>query len=537
MAGKRISAWTAGLVLLAVPALARQAGGTLQERLEDELFRAGLHRTRRTTLAQALCATALLELSRYVKPKNRDRELDLELFRRILRRKIAHFRIYGRPEERRIPGSLPSEELFRLSGCLPEGERVRFVIERFAAARLPRVSNWSRGEICAFEAQLERLRGAAAGWRGPREGIERRLDRLARDLKAITPGRRAPAAPRPGRRERYEYVLQHVLFVDHTPRSLLEFGIKRYEAVKRRMAEVAKRIDPRADWPTLIERAKTRCFRVQTLHKESAELARRARAFVVDRGLATVPEADFAVRRAPPDSITPFGFYAPGGPGRKGTYMTAPVSGEMPDDELRQRLRGNHRLWTAIVALHETVPGHHLQHEVERRLKRPRIRTVLRPPTYVEGWGLYCEEMMFRAGYFGDEPLFELVLLQMRLWRCARVILDVGLHVGSLSPEAAASLLIDGVRLEPVCAKLEVEHYMRRPGYFSSYLLGLDRFMHLRTLCEQKLGKAFDLRAFHDRILTLGPLPMDLLEKEVLHWAEESSAGPSESVEKGAQGQ
>jgi len=297
--------------------------------------------------------------------------------------------------------------------------------------------------------------------------------------------------------------------------------VRSYERTREQLEALAKRIDAGSTWQGLVDKSKADRFTLETLHEESKKLALRARDFAVEKELVTIPESarGFDVRPAAPDAITPFGHYRGRGARTQGTYVTAPVSERMPAEELAERLRDNNRYWTTIVSLHEAVPGHHLQYEVLRTVQRVRIRRAFAPPTYVEGWGLYTEQMMFQNGYFGEDPLFELTLLRMRLWRCARVVIDLGLQTGSMTREEAVRLLVDGVRMEPVSARAEVEHYGRRPGYFSGYLLGFDFFVRLRRRCEELKGARFLQRDFHDRILQLGPLPPGPLESLMLRWA------------------
>ncbi|HLG42232.1 MAG TPA: DUF885 domain-containing protein, partial [Planctomycetota bacterium] len=353
------------------------------------------------------------------------------------------------------------------------------------------------------------------------ERFEKALERLRGELQRTAPSPRAPPEPVRDPLRVYRFVIRHELFVDHTPDTLLDFAVRSYERTREQLEALAKRIDAGSTWQGLVDKSKADRFTLETLHEESKKLALRARDFAVEKELVTIPESarGFDVRPAAPDAITPFGHYRGRGARTQGTYVTAPVSERMPAEELAERLRDNNRYWTTIVSLHEAVPGHHLQYEVLRTVQRVRIRRAFAPPTYVEGWGLYTEQMMFQNGYFGEDPLFELTLLRMRLWRCARVVIDLGLQTGSMTREEAVRLLVDGVRMEPVSARAEVEHYGRRPGYFSGYLLGFDFFVRLRRRCEELKGARFLQRDFHDRILQLGPLPPGPLESLMLRWA------------------
>jgi hypothetical protein len=328
---------------------------------------------------------------------------------------------------------------------------------------------------------------------------------------------RAPPRRRPTARERYQYALKYTLLTMHTPESLLDLAMTAWDDTVARLEACAKRIDGRKTWRELIEECKGEAWSKDDCHGEAEKLALKARDFALEKGLVTIPEAarDFAVVRGRRGEITPFGHYEPGAGSRKGAYVTPPLEG-LSDELLRERLRDNNKYWTTIVALHEAVPGHHLQFEVAKDQKRSRIRRMADTSTYVEGWGLYTEEMMFLNGYYEDGTRQRLTALKMRLWRCARVVIDVGLQTGTMTKEEAVKLLVEGVTLEPSSAKAEVDHYVQRPTYFCGYLLGFTTFMDLREGVRSALGDKFDQRAFHDAILAVGPMPLPLLKRAVM---------------------
>lgn len=488
--------------------------GRRQEEIADLFLDARLHEIRSTTLDEYLFAREFRQAVAGLRPEDRSAEVDLELLKLLIERKIAHFELEDRWEHQATIETLPSTRWFELLALLPEAEANRQLETGIRKLRAP--ESLPQAHMENLRAHWERVHAVAALPGSARERFLKALEQFRAALERTVPDGRAP----PERAARdplhaYRFVLRHQLFVDHTPESLLDYAIRAYEETRRRLEALARRIEgPVADWRALVERSKEARFTLDTLHAESRALALRARDFAIEKGLATIPEGarDFDVRPAPADALTPFGHYRARTERSRGTYVTAPVSATMPADELAQRLRDNNRYWTAIVALHEAVPGHHLQHEVARAVRRSRLRRAFSPPTYVEGWGLYTEQLMFRHGYFGEDPLYELTLLRMRLWRCARVVIDLGLQTGSMSKEEAVRLLVEGVRMEPVSARAEVEHYARRPGYFSGYLLGCDLFLRMRERLEERLGPRFAEREFHDHVLRLGPLPLAQLE-------------------------
>ena len=178
-------------------------------------------------------------------------------------------------------------------------------------------------------------------------------------------------------------------------------------------------------------------------------------------------------------------------------------------------LRDVNRHWMQIVALHEGIPGHHLQYSAASRSSSP-VRQWGYTATHVEGWALYAEEQMHRVGFYRD-PLTRLTQLRMRLWRAARLRIDPALHTADLSPAAAVELLEEEVLLAPANAAREVARYLHRPTYPSTYVLGWLQLEALRRDAQARgAGGSWDERAFHDAFLALGPIPVSLARAVLL---------------------
>lgn len=208
--------------------------------------------------------------------------------------------------------------------------------------------------------------------------------------------------------------------------------------------------------------------------------------------------------------------------GRVGVLMLHSVAtmGLSPEEE-RRLLRSHDHTWISVIAPHETYPGHHVQALVAQA--HPRIlRRFYESPLFYEGWGLYTEELAYETGFFdkrlrladgrvvdgvGYAKLARLTQLRLRLWRAARVILDVKLNTGRLSFEQCKDFLISEVMFNPIFSVGEVLMYATRPGYAPCYVAGFTAVKKLRAECEKREGSRFSLRCFHDNLLSqLGPL-------------------------------
>lgn len=170
------------------------------------------------------------------------------------------------------------------------------------------------------------------------------------------------------------------------------------------------------------------------------------------------------------------------------------------------------------LAYHEGVPGHHLQRAVQTELKGvPPFRRFAGFTAYTEGWGLYSEELGKDMGFYTD-PFSDFGRLGMELWRACRLVVDTGLHDKRWNRERAIQYLRDNTPNPEGDIVKAIERYIVYPGQATAYTIGKIKIMELRQRAKNRLGKAFDYRAFHDVILTGGPMPLDVLDRRVEDW-------------------
>ena len=124
--------------------------------------------------------------------------------------------------------------------------------------------------------------------------------------------------------------------------------------------------------------------------------------------------------------------------------------------------------------------------------------------------------MAYETGFFEDPLRTRLTQLRLRLWRAARVILDVQLHTGRIDYDGARRFLIENVRFDENASAGEVNIYVRRPSYAISYIVGFEEILTLREEFKSQMGEHFILREFHDRLLSLGSMPFELMRKLML---------------------
>ncbi len=170
------------------------------------------------------------------------------------------------------------------------------------------------------------------------------------------------------------------------------------------------------------------------------------------------------------------------------------------------------------LALHEGVPGHHLQIALSQELENvPAFRRDAYVTAYVEGWGLYAEQLGDEMGIYRD-AYERFGKLSYEMWRACRLVADTGIHWKGWSVEEARACFTDNTALSPTNIQNELMRYISWPGQALAYKIGELKLMELRHRAEKTLGDKFDERAFHDRVLLAGPLPLDVLEKRVDEW-------------------
>jgi uncharacterized protein (DUF885 family) len=171
------------------------------------------------------------------------------------------------------------------------------------------------------------------------------------------------------------------------------------------------------------------------------------------------------------------------------------------------------------IAYHEGVPGHHLQLSIQQQLAGlPKFRQRnLGFNAYVEGWGLYAEQLGKEVGLYQD-PVSDYGRLSSELFRAVRLVVDTGIHAKGWSRDRVVEFLRDADAIDEPTIQSETDRYIAWPAQALSYKLGQLKFLELRSRAQKALGARFDIRAFHDEMLNGGTLPLDLLDARADRW-------------------
>lgn len=182
----------------------------------------------------------------------------------------------------------------------------------------------------------------------------------------------------------------------------------------------------------------------------------------------------------------------------------------------------------ATIALHEAVPGHHLQ--VARAMELhdlPRFRRDAFYLVFIEGWAVYAETLGRQMGLF-DDPYSLFGHLQWQAFRAARLVVETGIHVHGWSREQAIDFMVERTGMHRGFVEQEVDRYISDPGGALGYMIGKLKIDELRDRAKAKLGEKFDLRRFHNAVIDNGALPLGVLDKLIDEWiAAERSRPPA----------
>jgi len=169
-------------------------------------------------------------------------------------------------------------------------------------------------------------------------------------------------------------------------------------------------------------------------------------------------------------------------------------------------------------AYHEGIPGHHMQISIQQRLTGlPEFRLHVINNAYAEGWAVYAEALGKEIGFFQD-PASDYGRLNLELMRAVRLVVDTGIHSEGWTREQAVTYFRESGAADEPTIQAEINRYIAWPAQGLSYQIGKLKILDLRNRAQQQLGSHFDIRAFHDEILSGGSLPLDMLEARVDSW-------------------
>jgi uncharacterized protein (DUF885 family) len=325
--------------------------------------------------------------------------------------------------------------------------------------------------------------------------------------------------------ERYNTVLRQAELLGFDARALRDRGRQQIEELTAALRQGARELRGNEDWhAVLLELNKDRPLTPEDMRRGYEEWTERARAFLRERGLVTFPPGEeCSVEPSAPFQrpvLAVASYVAP--PSFAETmrghfFVPFPPDGAS-EEEIAKRLESNCYPGIPTTAVHEAYPGHHW-HLVMAKGNPSHLRQWFGTSYFAEGWALYAERMMREAGFYDDlrHVMFQ---YEATLFRAARIVTDVSLHLGEMSHEEGVAFMMANSSLTEPTAIAEVTRYCSWPTQASSYLTGCLEILRIRDRYLGARGTdASDtaaLRDFHDAITGAGTLPIALAERAVM---------------------
>jgi uncharacterized protein (DUF885 family) len=306
----------------------------------------------------------------------------------------------------------------------------------------------------------------------------------------------------------------------YTADNLLSMGNRIIKETQAEMKFLAKKIDPQKRWTEIVADLKKNYPSKESLLEFYKKEMAKARDFVKKRDLVTIPKGESLLIVETPifqRNVIPYGAYMPPAPFEKkqeGMFWVTPINEKLPQKQQEEQLQGHNSYGAVLTALHEAYPGHHLQLVHSNKIKS-KVRRQFGTSLFAEGWALYCEELMYEEGFY-TKPQTRLLQLKDQLWRACRVVIDASLHTHRMSFDRAVEMLVDVAKLEKTNAIAEVKRYSYDPTQPMTYIMGKMEILKLRDDFKKASGKAFNLKKFHDQLLSYGTIPIRMVRERML---------------------
>jgi uncharacterized protein (DUF885 family) len=303
-----------------------------------------------------------------------------------------------------------------------------------------------------------------------------------------------------------------------SPGQIHQIGLEELAKIHREMVETMKQTGFKGDFPAFLHFLRTDPrFYAKTPQELLMQAAFIAKEFdgKASQYFGYLPRMRFAILPVPA-AEAPFYTSARGGPG---TYLVNTY--DLPS-------RGLYSL--PALTLHESAPGHAFQIPINMEQKNlPAFRQVY-VDAYGEGWALYCERLGTEMGMY-HTPYESFGMLSYQAWRAARLVVDTGIHSQGWTREQAQQFLRENTALSEHEIQTEVDRYISWPAQALSYYLGEMAIWKARHKAEAALGSRFNIRAFHDTVLAMGSVPLQVLEDRIDLFIAEGGRGPYPDME------
>jgi uncharacterized protein (DUF885 family) len=317
----------------------------------------------------------------------------------------------------------------------------------------------------------------------------------------------------------YKELVHHYTTTDHSYEEIYQIGLQEVERIQKEMARVMKKVSFAGTLQEFITYLRTEpkfyATTPEQLLKEASFIAKKADG-VLPQFFGKLPRQPYGVEPVPAHLAPTY---------TAGRYSGAPITSRRAGHYWVNTYDLKSRPLYALESLtmHEAVPGHHLQISLTQELDSlPQFRRNLYVNAFGEGWGLYCEYLGAEMGFYKD-PYSLFGRLTYDMWRACRLVIDVGLHAKGWTKEEAVKYLSENTALSLHEVNTEINRYISWPGQALAYKMGELKIKELRKKAEESLKDKFDIREFHDLILSQGTVTLSIMEKMVDRWIVEKN--------------
>ena len=316
----------------------------------------------------------------------------------------------------------------------------------------------------------------------------------------------------PDGKKYYEQLAKHYTTTDLTPEEIHDIGLKEIQRIRAEMEEIIDLVNWDGDFDSFLNYLRT-SPRFYYDNPDDLFDAYLIMSKTIDPLLPKLfnvfPRAPYGVIPIPAESapFTTTAYYNSPSPGRPGYFYANLYK---PDSRPKYEI--------PVLTVHEAVPGHHFQISLAQELENvPTFRKYQGITAFVEGWGLYSEELGEYINLY-DDPYDKFGQLTYDMWRAIRLVVDTGMHYKDWTRDDAINLFIENSAKSILDIENEVDRYIAWPGQALAYKIGQLKILELRSKAEKELGEKYDIKDFHDEVLKRGSLPLDLLEYYINEW-------------------
>ncbi|MGZ4494197.1 MAG: DUF885 domain-containing protein [Nocardioides sp.] len=325
-------------------------------------------------------------------------------------------------------------------------------------------------------------------------------------LPHVRPDERCGLTHLPGGDEDYARLLRYYTTTDRTAQEIHDVGLAQIASLEEEYAELGPEVvgtsDVKEIFAALRDDPELHHTSGDQIVEDSIAAMAKAKAVMPD-WFEVLPKSDCGVQGTV-DGAKAYYFPPASDGSRGGTFFMNVASPESWG-----------RFEIEAVSYHEGIPGHHLQLAIAAELDSvPEYRRRAFIAAYGEGWGLYTERLADEMGLYST-PLDRIGMLSADSMRACRLVVDTGIHALGWSREKAVDYMVANSPLTETAVRAEIDRYAVTPGQACSYMIGRLEIQRMRREAEERLGRRFDIKAFHSAVLDSGPLPLSLLDQVV----------------------